>query len=90
MQILNIDERKKTLLPDVLGEIINTLIRPCADGGWKCLTCGKTAKTKQHIKNHAEIHIEGFTNVCPICSKEFKTSNVLQNHISLKHKNSSF
>ena len=75
-------------IADVLGEILRTLVSPCHGGGWRCLTCGKTAKTKQHIKNHAEIHLEGVSNVCPFCSKEFKTSNVLQNHISMKHKNS--
>ena len=74
-------------IADVLGEILKTLISPCHGGGWRCLSCGKTAKTKQHIKNHAEIHVDGFSNICPFCSKEFKTSNVLQNHISLKHKN---
>jgi len=53
---------------------------------WECLKCGKKAKTKQHIKYHAEIHVDGYCNFCPICGKSFKTSNTMKNHISLKHK----
>ena len=52
---------------------------------WSCNQCGKTAKTKQHIKAHAETHVPGLSHVCVYCNKTFKTSNTLQNHISLTH-----
>ena len=72
---------------EALEEIVKTLISPVIGGGWMCVRCGKMTKKKQHIRQHAETHVVGFTNVCPFCSKEFKTSNVLKNHISTKHKN---
>ena len=65
-----------------IDEMVTNHGRDC----WTCLRCGKEAKTRQHIRSHAEIHLEGATNICPYCSKNFKTSNTLQNHISLKHK----
>ena len=65
---------------------LSEMITYCGDS-WDCLKCGKKAKTKQHIKNHAEIHIADYCNFCPICGKSFKTSNTLKNHVSLKHKN---
>ena len=36
---------------------------------WSCNQCGKTAKTKQHIKAHAETHVPGLSHVCVYCNK---------------------
>jgi len=55
-------------------------------GCWGCKKCGKVMKKKQHIKNHAESHLEGYSHPCPICGKSSKTRNALQNHISYFHK----
>lgn len=52
---------------------------------FECLHCGKTAKTRQHIKNHAETHLE-FRHRCEYCGKNFKTTNSLSVHISQNHK----
>jgi len=53
---------------------------------WGCKKCGKVMKKKQHIKNHAESHLKGYSHPCPICGKCSKTRNALQNHISYFHK----
>ena len=50
-----------------------------------CLTCGKIAKTRQHIQNYVETHL-GFSHVCNYCGKVYKTSNSLSVHMSTSHK----
>jgi len=56
------------------------------NGCWGCKKCGKVMKKKQHIKNHAESHLEGYSHPCPFCGKHSKTRNALTNHISFNHK----
>ena len=74
---------------DDLESVLLSLVAQGEDKEWICLKCGKTAKTKQHIKSHAETHLAGVVaNVCDFCGRKFKTSNTLQNHISLQHKKS--
>merc|ERR1712096_556710 len=56
------------------------------NGCWGCKKCGKFMRKEQHIKNHAESHLEGYSHPCPICGKSSKTRNALSNHISYFHK----
>ena len=49
-----------------------------------CNSCGKVAKSREHIVKHVEIHIEGLSYKCPSCDKTFKTRNSLQFHKSTK------
>ena len=51
---------------------------------WICNVCGKTRSKKQHIKYHAETHMEG-VNTCPLCGKTFSTRKYLQQHVSNVH-----
>jgi len=52
------------------------------EGLWKCRICGKaTPGKKQIMKNHVETHIEGRANECHICSKSFKTRQLLKMHV---------
>ena len=52
---------------------------------FKCLHCGKTARTKQNIRYHVETHL-GLKHPCTICGKEFKTTNSLTTHYSNSHR----
>ena len=52
---------------------------------WKCKLCGKTEISKWKAKRHAEIHIEGYSHACHICSKTMSTRYNLQVHISSIH-----
>jgi len=70
-----------------LDAILTSLVTHNGES-WQCLRCGKVTKTKAHIKQHAETHVEGIENICGFCGKKFKTSNTLKNHISLTHKSS--
>ena len=54
-------------------------------GLWNCKICGKSAKSKQHIQNHVETHIEGVSHGCHICSKTFSSRPNLKCHITNNH-----
>ena len=56
------------------------------DGVWACKTCGFTNVRRSNIKRHVEIHIDGLLYTCDFCHKEFRSKNVLDNHISCVHR----
>ena len=55
------------------------------EGLWKCKVCGKTTAEKEHIKYHAETHIEGLSHICHICRKTYPTRHNLTCHLSQIH-----
>ena len=55
--------------------------------GWRCKSCGKTAKTASDIRRHAEIHIDGLSFDCPVCQESFRSRNSLNRHKHTKHRN---
>ena len=56
-----------------------------SDGVWKCKICGKTTIQKAHIREHAELHIEGMSHVCHICNKSYPNRHGLRHHINNIH-----
>ena len=52
------------------------------DGVWRCKICGKTTTKTTIIRQHAEIHIEGMSFACHICSKTYTSRHTLKCHIS--------
>ena len=84
--IIKVDENNVPLHDDdyFIDKKIEEMIEKI-NNQWKCKVCGKTANRKEHIQNHAEIHIEGVTHSCHICSKIFATRPNLQAHISGIH-----
>ena len=78
---------RATCCKNILGyldEQVSEIIRNIGDT-WECIQCGKTAKTRQHIKYHAEKHL-GIQMSCNYCGKLFTTSHSLSNHVSKYHK----
>ena len=53
----------------------------------KCTVCGKASKTRQHMKMHIETHFEGLSYACNLCWKVSRSSNTLNKHISILHRN---
>ena len=51
------------------------------EGVWTCKVCGKTSAKKDHIREHAEMHIEGMSHACHLCNKTFPTRSCLRQHI---------
>ena len=68
----------------MIDDEVNSIIKNHGEF-WECLQCSKTAKTRQHIKYHAESHL-GLQHSCPWCEKVFRTSHSLSNHLSKFHK----
>ena len=66
----------------------NSLMEKVEDGisSWICTVCGKTAKTKQHMKMHVETHMEGLSYPCNNCGKISRSSNQLNTHVSMFHR----
>ena len=63
-----------------LSVLINKMIDK-NESVWKCEICGRTARDKFNIVRHAEIHIEGISYTCHICSKTFANRPNLSSHI---------
>ena len=58
------------------------------EDGWICLFCDHTNKGKSsNIRQHVETHMDGLVYTCNLCSKEFRSRNVLNQHKTKTHKN---
>ena len=55
------------------------------EGKWKCKVCGKTARDKTNVRQHAETHIEGMSHTCHICGNTFGTRTSLRIHYRRLH-----
>ena len=55
------------------------------EGAWKCKICGKISGRKDEIRSHTEIHIDGMSHSCHVCSKTFKNRPGLNTHILSIH-----
>ena len=75
---------KTTLFAEIEEKI--DAITERRDGLWTCTNCGKTDKTKFHLRRHAESHLEGYLHQCPECPKTFRTRSNLKTHM-LNHTN---
>ena len=60
------------------------------DEGWKCLVCVYTTKGPKsaNIRVHVETHLDGLVYTCNLCSKEFRSRNILGQHKMNTHKTS--
>ena len=57
------------------------------DDGWRCLVCDHTNKAlkSSKIRMHVETHLDGLVFTCSLCSKEFRTRNILYQHKTNTH-----
>ena len=86
--LVNIDSSTHSLITNhEIGLEIDEIIEK-KEGRWKCKVCAKPSALKRNIQSHAEIHIEGVTYACRICSKTFSMRDSLRTHISSIHSES--
>ena len=52
----------------------------------KCKICDYARTKTDLLRKHVEIHITGLVFNCKFCEKQLRTSNQLNNHISIKHR----
>jgi len=55
------------------------------EGGWVCLQCGQSDKTRFQLRRHVEKHIAGYIHYCPDCTKTFTTRNDRKRHVLRYH-----
>ena len=55
------------------------------EGQWQCKVCGMKTIKRQKLRQHAEIHLQGFSHSCHICGKTAKTRHSLRCHVSMNH-----
>ena len=56
------------------------LIEKEAGGPFRCTVCEKKIKDKRDMKRHLETHLSGLSYDCPICGKNFRSSDALRHH----------
>ena len=59
---------------------ISSMIARRHDGYYTCTNCEYTTKSKSHMQEHVEKHIEGLEYPCNSCSKVLRSSLSLRNH----------
>jgi len=64
--------------PDYEEEVLKLLSK--SESGWSCTKCPHATKSKQHIQEHVEKHIEGFSFECKLCDKKFTKKRSLRSH----------
>ena len=69
--------------PDTLAKI-DSMVEKRADG-YSCNQCEHTAKTRQHMREHVEKHIEGLQYSCNFCDRVLRSSHALRSHKSRNH-----
>ena len=75
-------------LDDKCNSMIEKTLTKQANGSplYKCVVCGKEAKSS-HLKHHIEAnHLEGISVPCNFCEKTFSSRHGMQKHKSSHHK----
>jgi hypothetical protein len=88
-QITNKKIKTPEQLTNYLSHLDNFIDREPGKTGrnhFYCLACGKAMKTRQHLRNHVEVHhVTGVKHICQHCATEAKTNASLQQHLAKLH-----
>jgi hypothetical protein len=88
-QITNKKIKTPEQLTNYLSHLDNFIDREPGKTGrnhFYCLACGKAMKTRQHLRNHVEVHhVTGVKHICQHCETEAKTNASLQQHLAKLH-----
>jgi hypothetical protein len=70
-----------------LDATLNTMMAKNTDGKWECNICGKSDKSRSHMREHIEAnHIDGVSHPCSQCVKSFRCRSSLRLHVFKLHK----
>ena len=72
----------KTFPMEKLKEFLKKMYHYKEDGvfPWQCNYCDKSTKTHDHMREHAQIHVENLEFDCYKCGKIFHRTNTLRGH----------
>jgi len=75
----NFDKKESTSLLEYdqkVAELVTKL-----DNSWMCTTCQYSSRTRGHVLEHAELHIDGYAHECSYCCKTFNMKRKLRHHV---------
>ena len=70
---------------DELEELQSTFAERSPDNNWQCSKCSYGSKTKSHVIEHAEAHIEGIHIACRKCEMVFRKRRSIRQHMKTVH-----
>ena len=73
------------LMPPEVKEAADKHIKIKETGGYQCTTCLKETHRLDNMRNHVEIHLEGFSYPCDQCGKIAYTTNAIRRHKHIHH-----
>ena len=74
-QIVNTSDTSFTHYDLKVSELISK-----SETGWTCTECAYSTKRKNHLSEHVEQHIEGFSFECENCDRTFSMKRGLRGH----------
>ena len=74
---------RKSALNNSMAEYDKKVLEIVARIGmeWSCTKCTYSSKSKGHVLEHAEMHIEGYSHECKYCDKTFTRKRALRHHV---------
>ena len=61
---------------------VDALIVTTPDGFFVCNECRYGSKSEEHVREHIELHIEGFSHKCRTCNRVFTKRTSFKFHMS--------
>jgi len=61
---------------------IDALLVTTTDGFFVCNECRYGSKSESHVREHVEMHIEGFAHKCPNCNRTFSKRSSFKFHLN--------
>ena len=68
-----------------LGKKLDELFTVDNSGIYTCKYCSRASNKKSNMREHAEVHVDGLSFSCDICSKSYRSHSALRRHNGRKH-----
>jgi len=75
-------EKHHEYVNDEMKAKVDALIVTTPDGFFVCNECRYGSKSEEHVREHIELHIEGFSHKCRTCNRVFTKRTSFKFHMS--------